>query len=161
MSRLLRTVAMAGIAVSLAATGMTAVALAQDGIAAIKERQTAMRTVSKANVAIRNFLEKGEGSSDSVAAAATQIAAVADRIPGLFPKGTDEAGGAAAKSRAKAEIWTNRAAFEKTAASLKASATALAEVAKSGDKDKIKVAFATMGKNCGGCHKPFRGPERK
>lgn len=161
MTRILRTFAIAGLAMSLVGGGTVSLALAQQGEAAVAERINAMKSLGKANLVIKNYVEKDQGSPAAVVAAAMQIASVAEKIPTLFPKGTDEKSAAGAKSRAKADIWEKWPAFEKGAASLKTGAMMVADAGKAGDKDKIKSAFAAMGKNCGGCHKPFRGPEKK
>ncbi len=74
----------------------------------------------------------------------------------LFPQGS---GGG--KSRAKPEIWSDWAGFQKAVANFQAAAPGLVPAAKSGDAGKIKAATGAVGKACGGCHKPYRAPKKK
>jgi len=73
---------------------------------------------------------------------------------GLFVPGTSKAD-RPGKTRAKAEIWQDRAKFEQAFANLQAAVAALAEVAGDG-QPALKAAVGGLGKACGGCHKPFR-----
>lgn len=83
------------------------------------------------------------------AAAMAKWAAV---YPHLFPEGTQTGGG----TKAKAEVWSDRAGFEKAAAVMVAASTKLAEAAKSGDKAMFAEAFKAEGQSCGGCHRGFK-----
>ena len=58
--------------------------------------------------------------------------------------------------RQKAEIWSDRAGFEKADAAFVAASIALAEAAKSGDQAAFAVAFAEEGKTCGACHRAYK-----
>lgn len=72
--------------------------------------------------------------------------------PALFPDGTQKVG----NTKAKAEIWSDRAGFEKADAAFVAASTTLAEAAKSGDKAAFAAAFAEEGKTCGACHRNYK-----
>lgn len=83
--------------------------------------------------------------------------AFSESIVSRFPKGTGIGDTGVTKSRALQDIWAKPAEF-------KAAADAMTAVLKNidavlGDKAKADAAFAEVGKNCGGCHKMFRGPE--
>ena len=160
MTKIFRTMTVACAAGALFAAGIMAVSPAHADMKVVKDRQAAMKSMSDANKAIKAYVDKGEGTPAAVSAAAMKIASTAEKIPTLFPKGTSETDAAAGKNRAKPDIWMKWSAFEKNAEKLKTSAVALADAGKSGDKGKIKAAFAAMGKNCGGCHKPFRGAKK-
>jgi cytochrome c556 len=64
------------------------------------------------------------------------------------------------KSRAKPEIWSDWAGFSKAADDLSMATAAVVEAAKGGDPAAIGAALGDVGKACGGCHKPYRGPEK-
>jgi cytochrome c556 len=70
----------------------------------------------------------------------------------LFPPGTETGN----NTKAKKEIWSDRAGFEKAGADMVAAATKLAEAAKSGDKASFTTAFQGLGQSCGGCHRNYR-----
>ena len=72
--------------------------------------------------------------------------------PALFPDGTQNVGG----TKAKAEIWSDRAGFEKANAAFVAASTTLAKAAESGDKAAFAAAFAEEGKTCGACHRAYK-----
>lgn len=70
----------------------------------------------------------------------------------LFPDGTQSG----LNTKAKPEIWSDRAGFEKAAATFVAASIKLAEAAKSGDKAVFAAAFQAEGQACGGCHRPYK-----
>ena len=72
--------------------------------------------------------------------------------PALFPTGTETGH----DTKAKKEIWSDRAGFDKSAANLVAASQKLAEAAKSGDKAAFAAAFTAEGQACGGCHRNYK-----
>lgn len=83
--------------------------------------------------------------------------AFSESIVSRFPKGTGIGDTGVTKSRALQDIWAKPAEFKAAADAMTA---ALKNIdALLGDKAKADAAFAEVGKNCGGCHKMFRGPE--
>ena len=73
----------------------------------------------------------------------------------LFP-----AGSGGAETRSKLEIWTDPAGFSARIDALAAATQTLVAAAKTGDAGAISAALKIVGKNCGGCHKPFRVPKK-
>ena len=73
--------------------------------------------------------------------------------PALFPDGTQTGH----ETKAKPEIWTDRAGFEKAAAAYVTATDALTAAAKSGDKAAFAAAFTDEGKSCGGVPSPVQG----
>lgn len=91
-----------------------------------------------------------------VASHARAIAALVPAFEKMFPKGTETG-----KTRAKAEIWQQMGKFQAAGKLLQTEATALAQVALTGDMGKTAAQFGKMAKlGCGGCHKPFRAPKK-
>jgi cytochrome c556 len=80
------------------------------------------------------------------------LALWANAIPGLFPAGSGGEG-----SRARPEIWTRRADFERKAADLGAAATRLAERARAGDRAGFAAAADAVEAACTACHSAYRG----
>jgi cytochrome c556 len=61
-------------------------------------------------------------------------------------------------SRAKAEIWTQKADFDARVKAFADAAAALHQAAMKGDNAATMTAFTAFNATCGGCHMPFRGP---
>jgi cytochrome c556 len=90
-------------------------------------------------------------------ASLTTALAFAESIPSRFPKGTGIGDPGVTKTRALQDIWAKPAEFKAAADALVAALKVARDAA--GDKTKLDAALAAVGKSCGGCHKPFRGPE--
>lgn len=69
-----------------------------------------------------------------------------------FGEGTDKG----APTRAKPEVWTNRADFEAKAKSFQEEAVKLQAAAKTGNLDQIKAAADTVGRSCKSCHDTYQ-----
>jgi cytochrome c556 len=85
---------------------------------------------------------------------AEAIAAALEKFPGMFPAGSESP-----LSRAKPEIWTDKAKFDEKAKQGREAALALAATAKEGGD--LKAASGKMFKTCKGCHESFRKPEEE
>ena len=59
-------------------------------------------------------------------------------------------------SKAKPEIWKEKAKFDQSSEKLLAAATSLNTAAKSGNLDTIKKAFGDTATTCKACHDDFR-----
>lgn len=140
-------------ALGIAALTMMASAQAQDRVAQqIKLRQSAY-TVLGAQVGPMGAMVSGRAPFDAAAfqTAATRAAFMATVVPDVFP-----AGSVGANSKAKPEIWQNKADFDKLMADLGSRTAALAEAAKSGNLDTIRPAFAAAAAACKACHDKYR-----
>ena len=76
-------------------------------------------------------------------------------IPTLFPDGTQQGH----NTKAKPNIWSDRAAFEKDAANLTDQATKLAQLAQlaeAGDKAGFATQFKTTATACKTCHDTYK-----
>ena len=147
----------------LAMSGAIGVAVAADGEEAIKMRVDHMKThIAKPFGAIKNFVEKGEGTAEDVEKNAKMLSDAALKIPEGFPKGTARGDYDEKMTRALPKIWENWADFESKAKALSDEAATLALVAAGDDAEAIKAQFVLVGKNgCGACHKDYRGDQVK
>jgi cytochrome c556 len=68
-----------------------------------------------------------------------------------FVDGTDKG-----DTRAKSEVWSERAKFDATSQKLRDEVAKLNAAAKSGNLDQIKAAVGTVGETCKSCHDSFR-----
>lgn len=85
---------------------------------------------------------------------------IAESIPSLFPKGTGIGDPGMTDTRALPDIWKKPAEF-KAAADALVAALKSADAAFGGEREKFEATGAAIGNACGGCHKPFRGPEKE
>ncbi|MFO7594487.1 MAG: cytochrome c [Pseudomonadota bacterium] len=140
--------AMAGVL----AIGVSGVAVADQHEDAIKYRQAAF-TLIKGNFGPMGAMVKGEMPYDSEAFAeyAANVAAVAGMADDGFIDGSDTG-----DTKAKPEVWENRAEFDKRMREFQKLSGELAVVAKSGDMDQIKPKFGAVGKSCKACHDDFK-----
>lgn len=76
-------------------------------------------------------------------------------IPWLFPTGTEKVG----DTKAKPEVWSDQAGFQKAAADLTAAAEKLVPLADANDKAGFATQFAAVGQACGACHRQYRVKE--
>lgn len=122
----------------------------QDAIVARKET---MKTDGKIFKAMKAAVESGA----DVAPFADDAQWFVDwgrQIPQMFPKGSESGH----ETKAKPDIWTDKAGFDKFANDMAAAAERLAAAAKQNDKAAFAGAFQAVGKSCGGCHKVYAYP---
>lgn len=119
---------------------------------AIKYRQSAMFMMAQ-NFGRVAGMAGGRIPFDAKVAA--DSAALADLMAKLpwegFVAGTDSG-----KTKAKPEIWTNRAKFDDYAKKMQTEMAKLVVAAKSGNLDSIKVAVNATGGTCKSCHDDFQ-----
>jgi cytochrome c556 len=136
-------------AIAALAVGITVVA-AQDVIAQRKDLMK--RSGAQARIGVQMI--KGEAPYDQ--AKAQGIFSVyldkAAKMRTLFPESSKTG-----DTRALPAIWEKAADWN--AAIDKFEADAKAAQAASKDLASFKAAFESVGKNCGGCHQPFRKPQ--
>lgn len=150
-----RTAAMAaGLLVGLGGAAYSVAADAPSmGDLQVKYRQ-AMYTVMAGNFAPLGAMAAGKAPFDAKEAQkrADRVAFVSNMLNEGFPPGSDKGKG----TRAKPEIWTNRAEFDRLMQDLQKQTAALAAAAKTGDEAKFKPAAAAAGKACKTCHDKFK-----
>lgn len=116
-------------------------------------RHEAMEQVGDAMKALGG-MARGQAPFDAavVKKSATTIAEKLAEAEKHFPPGSDTG-----QTRAKAEIWTSRADFDRIMGESKKAATALAAVT---DEAAYKPALGALGQNCKSCHDMYRAPEK-
>jgi len=122
----------------------------------IEQRQEAMKSIGKAMKGLA-AIAKGEVPFDpaSVQQHATTIADNLHTASGLFPEGS---GPGTIETRAKPEIWTNKADFD---SKLKAAHQAAVELAAVSDQAAYRPALGKLGQACRSCHDSYRAPEEE
>ncbi len=147
MSRMLLAVA----AVMGLASSLPASAQFQKPEDAIKYRQSAMFVMGN-HMGRLGAMVQGRVPFDAAQAAANaDVLLVMSRLPFAgFAEGTT-----AANSKAKPEIWTERAKFDAGAQRMQEAMVKLNEAAKSANLDQIKAAFGPVGQSCKSCHDAY------
>ena len=117
----------------------------------MKERHEGYEKIGKAMRAAKQGIDKQD--VNAVKGAADQIATLAPQAIGWFPAGT---GPDVGKTEAKAEIWQQKAEFDKGMTRFNEAAKRFQAAAAGGDFGAIKEAHANLGKTCKSCHDRFR-----
>ena len=115
----------------------------------IEKRQKAMKGNSADVKAIKGAVESKDYAT--IETKAKDIMGTADKIPSLFPKGSDKG-----KTKATAAIWEKSDEFAKQAKNLSKASGELASAAKSKDDTAVAAKFKAVGEVCSSCHKEFR-----
>ena len=147
MSRMLLAVA----AVIGLASALPASAQFQKPEDAIKYRQSAMFVMGN-HMGRLGAMVQGRVPFDAAQAAANaDVLLVMSKLPFAgFTEGTT-----GANSKAKPEIWTERAKFDAGAQRMQEAIVKLNEAAKSANLDQIKAAFGPVGQSCKSCHDAY------
>lgn len=137
-------------AATLSGTAMAQFAKAED---AIKYRQSAM-FVMQQNFARIAAMAAGRAPLDTkVAAESAEVAAFMSKLPWAgFGEGTDKG----APTKAKAEIWSDKAKFNDYTEKMQGEMNKLNAAAKTGNLDSIKAAVGAVSGSCKTCHDAFR-----
>lgn len=129
---------------------------ADDPANVIKYRRIVMGSMSNHISAIAGIVKGKVSYASHIAAHARAMHAMSNLLLDIFPEGSD-----IGKTRAKPEIWSQRAKFEDAVAAFRSESGKLALIADSGDMAAIGAQLKVVGKTCGGCHKPFRKKKKK
>jgi cytochrome c556 len=117
---------------------------------AFKERQEIMKQIWPAYYRDMSQASKGQGDPKAVAVKATEAVAQLKKFGTLFPAGSGRE--AVPETRAKPEIWTQRADFDAALDKMAAETVAFGEAAKAGNADGMKAAWPKVAEACGACH---------
>ncbi len=140
------------VAVAALVSAVPAMAQFQKPEDAVKYRQNALFVMSQ------HFGRLGAMANGRVpfdAKAAADNAAIVETLSKLpwagFVPGTESI-----KSRAKPEVWTEKAQFDQAAEKMRGEATKLAAAAKMGNVDALKTAFGDTAASCKACHDSYQ-----
>lgn len=117
----------------------------------VKQRQDAMEKLWPDDYRdVSRTLKTDKPDLALVAAKSAQAIEALNRLAALFPPGTGR--DVVPATRAKPEVWTQRAAFEAGLKAMVDTTSALGDAAKSGDVEKVKAQWQEVTKACTGCH---------
>ncbi len=119
-------------------------------------RQNLMQGI-KSGVKAAGAMVKGEKKFDAKQASLAMWAVYgsANAFSHQFPAGSDKG-----ETRAKPEIWKNKAAFNAAIAALANNSMAAIDAANESES-AFKTAFMKVGTSCKECHSTFRAKKRK
>lgn len=120
----------------------------------IKYRQNMMKAIGGHTGAAGAIVQGKVDYKNQLADHARALQALTSDIPALFPKDSDFG-----NTKAKDDVWSNRAGFEKAASDTKTRVAAFAKAVQSGNQPAIAASYKEMGEGCKGCHKDFRKKE--
>ena len=117
----------------------------------ISERQALMDLQGGIVAAMKAAVDNGWDVKPFTDGAKALVSSSAN-IPILFPPGTEHGH----NTKAKPDVWSDSAGFQKAGNDLHAAAEKLVPLAEANDKAGFKTQFAAIGQACGGCHRPYR-----
>ena len=148
MARIVSVVALGGSLLLLAGT----VAWTQSSPAQmVEQRQEAMKILWPSYY--QEMARVVRGQSNDLAGVATKASQASDALKKaavLFPQGSGRE--AVPKTRAKPEVWTQRAEFEAALTKMVAETDAIGAAARSGNLDAVKAQWLKVAEACGACH---------
>lgn len=119
----------------------------------IEGRQAAMMLSGVAMGAVKSAIDAGQPPA-SQRFNTRALARWAHAVPGMFPAGTGPESGV--QTNAKAEVWSDRAGFEESAAAYAAAAYRLAELAAGDDAAAFAAQWAVVRQSCQSCHDVYK-----
>lgn len=149
----MRAMVMGGVALAIGLVGMAQAAdqtaIKPDDV--IATRQAGFDLQGGVMAAMKATIDSG-GSVKPLTDGAKGLASWGHVIPVMFPEGTETGH----NTKAKKEIWTDRAGFEKAAATFTAASEKLATLAEADDKAGFADQYKVVGGSCGACHRGYR-----
>jgi cytochrome c556 len=117
----------------------------------IVHRQGIYKSVSGHMHGLKSIVILKNGPKENLAYHAEGILAAYKHLGDAFPAGTD-----VGITKAKPNIWTERAKFDAAGKKSFEAASAMVEAAKSGKPDQAESAFKALGATCKACHDDFK-----
>lgn len=119
--------------------------------AAIEQRIGLMRDVGGATrTGVQMAREQAPFDVEAARDVLRTYASVAERMPALFPEGSETGGGTSASP----EIWRDRAGFETRFAEWGGAAAGAVDGVT--DLESFRAAFTPLANACGACHEVYR-----
>lgn len=123
----------------------------------VSARQARFREIGAAFKAINDELKKDAPVKYVLSSSAARIASALAEVRPMFPAGTGQ--GSGLKTKAKGDIWNNRAEFDRLNAATASEALKLATLVRTADPGALRAQVKVVGSNCQSCHQKFRAGE--
>lgn len=128
-----------------------------EAIQAIEARKVNYKEIGGAFKTIADEIKSGAPDMNTVRPMAQEIRTRAADQLNYFPAGSGPESGE--KTRAKAQVWSNRAEFTASHERFVAAADQLVAVAAASDLSALAVRYKALGAACKDCHDRFREPD--
>lgn len=123
----------------------------------VSQRQTRLKDLGTAFKAINDELRRPEPDLKKVRAAMPGVSLAATNMAAWFPVGTGP--GMGLKTKARAEIWTNKSGFASQTKAFANEVKRLQTLTAGSDIDAMKAQAKLVGGACGACHTDFRAKD--
>ena len=120
---------------------------------AVEYRQSVMSAIAANRALLSAVVDDEVPYRNHLLAHAVSLNRLAVMTADIFPDGS---GGDT--SRAKDEIWEDEEEFKAVVTAFQDASSELLESVYTGDLNAIQDAIGSVGRTCGGCHRPFRKP---
>lgn len=135
---------------ALAMVALAAPAIADETNPSIVHRQGIYKIVSGHMNGLKSALFL-KGATENVTYHAEGILVAFQHMGPAWPEGSGKG-----ETKAKANIWTERAKFDEAGKKAYGASLALVDAAKAGDNAKTAEAFKALGAACKACHEDFK-----
>jgi cytochrome c556 len=154
---------MANASLGLAAA-VSSLALAAAAPPSPSPREVIAARQASLDMSVMTFAELKDAARDGRSMAsqvypATSLAKWARALPTMFPPGAGPEAGV--PTRAKPDIWTDRAGFERRGADYAAAAERLRDLAAAGDAAGFKAQIAVVSAACDACHAVYKQKDER
>ena len=143
---------------SFAVAGLASAAFAFAPADTIRMRQANYKQMGAAMKGLNDQLRADSPALPQIRQHSALLRRHALQVLNWFPRGTGPESGV--RTRAKAEIWTDRPGFSRAGARLLVAARELDAAARRGDIAQVRAALPGLRGACGACHDAYRGPEQ-
>jgi len=123
----------------------------------IQTRQAHYKQMGAAMKAINDQLRGGSPDLAAIRPRAALLAHYGVQVLRWFPRGSGPQAGV--RTRARPEIWSDWAGFERAGARLLVAARAVNQAARRGDLAAVRAGMPALARACSGCHDDYRAPE--
>lgn len=120
---------------------------------AVEYRQSVMSAISNSRAMLSAVVDDEVPYRNHLLAHAVSLNRLAVITGDIFP-----AGSGGDNTRAMDEIWENEEDFKAAVTAFQNASSELLESVYTGDLNAIQDAIGSVGRTCGGCHRPFRAP---
>jgi cytochrome c556 len=123
----------------------------------VEARQANYKQMAAAMKGISDQLHGGSPDLAAIRPRAALLANYGLQVLRWFPHGSGPRAGVT--TRARPEIWSDRAGFERAGARLLVAAREVNRAARAGDIAALRAAMPALRQACGACHDDYRAPE--
>ncbi len=120
---------------------------------AVEYRQSVMSAIAANRALMSAIVDDEVPYRNHLLAHATTLNRLAVLTGDIFP-----AGSGGDNTRAKDEIWEDTEEFKTAVTAFQDASADLLDSVYAGDLNAIQDAIGSVGRTCGGCHRPFRKP---